>query len=180
MAGRYLQTLSDLYPGAEYVTDKRPDNFLNIGLIKTLFPDARIVHTTRNPLDNCLSIYFLHLDQRMSYALDLLDIGHYYREYRRLMAHWQALYGPDILDFDYDAYVRDPGPAVERLLAFCGLEADDNVPEGQRTRPAPSRRRACGRYVSLSTSVPSDAGGTTRASCRRSSADLGDMVDEAP
>ena len=130
MSRRYLQTLSGLYPGAEYVTDKRPDNFLNIGLIKTLFPDARIVHTTRNALDNCLSIYFLHLDQRMSYALDLLDIGHYYREYRRLMAHWQALYGPDILDFDYDAYVRDPGPAVERLLAFCGLEPDENCLRG--------------------------------------------------
>ena len=126
MASRYVQALSNLYPGAEYVTDKRPDNFLNVGLIKTLFPDARIVHTTRNPLDNCLSIYFLHLDHGMNYALDLLDIGHYYREYRRLMAHWQTLYGPDILDFDYDAYVRDPGPAVERLLAFCGLELDEN------------------------------------------------------
>jgi hypothetical protein len=66
MAGRYVQALSTLYPGAEYVTDKRPDNFLNIGLIKTLFPDARIVHTTRNPLDNCLSIYFLHLDHGMN------------------------------------------------------------------------------------------------------------------
>jgi tetratricopeptide (TPR) repeat protein len=130
MGGQYLQSLSALYPGAEYVTDKRLDNFLHIGLIKTLVPDARIVHTTRNPLDNCLSIYFVHLDHGMSYALDLLDIGHYYRQYRRLMAHWQALYAPDILDFDYDAYVRDPGPAVERLLEFCGLEPDENCFRG--------------------------------------------------
>jgi len=130
MAGRYVQALSNLHPGAEYVTDKRPDNFLNIGLIKTLFPDARIVHTTRNALDNCLSIYFLHLDHGMSYALDLLDIGHYYREYRRLMAHWQSLYGPDILDFAYDTYVREPGPAIQRLLEFCGLEPDENCLRG--------------------------------------------------
>jgi tetratricopeptide (TPR) repeat protein len=125
LGGRYLRTLSGLHPGADYVTDKRPDNFLNIGLIKTLFPDARIVHTTRNALDNCLSIYFLHLDHRMSYALDLRDIGHYYRQYRRLMAHWHALYGNDILDFGYEAYVRDPGPALGRLLGFCRLDTDD-------------------------------------------------------
>lgn len=50
MATRYLDTLARLHPGAELVVDKRPDNFLYIGLIKTLFPDARIVHTTRDPL----------------------------------------------------------------------------------------------------------------------------------
>jgi tetratricopeptide (TPR) repeat protein len=121
LARRYLAAVSRMFPGAEHVTDKRPDNFLYIGLIKTLFPTARIVHTTRNALDNCLSIYFLHLDHSMGYALDLLDIAHYYRQYRRLMAHWRSLYGDDILDFDYDAFVREPRPAVEKLLAFCNL-----------------------------------------------------------
>ena len=125
LATRYLDTLTRLHPGAELVVDKRPDNFLYIGLIKTLFPDARIVHTTRDPLDNCLSIYFLHLDHGMAYALDLMDIGHYYRQYRRLMAHWKALYGDDILDLDYDAFVREPRPAVKRLLEFCGLDWSD-------------------------------------------------------
>ena len=121
IAEQYLDTLARLAHGAPHVTDKRPDNFLHIGLIKTLFPDAKIVHTTRNPLDNALSVFFLHLDQSMGYALDLADIGHYYREYRRLMAHWKSLYGADILDFDYDTLVREPRPAVERLLDFCGL-----------------------------------------------------------
>src|SRR4029453_8718118 len=50
----------------------------------------------------------------------------YYREYRRLMKHWQSVYGQDILDFDYDAFVHDPSPAIERLLDFCGLERDEN------------------------------------------------------
>jgi tetratricopeptide (TPR) repeat protein len=179
VAGRYLQALSGLYPSAEYVTDKRPDNFLNIGLIRTLFPDARIVHTTRNALDNCLSIYFLHLDHAMSYALDLLDIGHYYREYRRLMAHWQALYGPDILDFDYDAYVRNPGPAVDRLLEFCGLEADPNSLLGSGATGAvktasvwqvrePLHQRSVGRWRNYARQL----------SALR--ADLGELIDEAP
>ena len=122
IAERYRAELKRVSETAEFVIDKRPDNFLYIGLIKSLFPEARIVHTTRNPLDNCLSIYFLHLDQQMSYALDLMDIGHYFREYRRLMAHWKSKYAPDIFDFDYDALVSDPRPTLERLCTFLGLE----------------------------------------------------------
>jgi len=125
LAAQYLASVAGLFPGAAHVTDKRPDNFLLMGLIKTLFPDARIVHTTRDPLDTCLSIFFLHLDQRMSYALDLMDIGHYFRQYRRLMAHWKSLYGEDILDFNYDSLVREPRPAAQRLVAFCGLDWDE-------------------------------------------------------
>ncbi|HEX5461751.1 MAG TPA: sulfotransferase [Steroidobacteraceae bacterium] len=125
LAGGYSEELGRRCAGASYATDKRPDNFLYLGLIKRLFPQAKIVHTTREPLDNCLSVYFLHLDHGMSYALDLRDIGHYYRQYRRVMAHWQALYGEDILDFEYDAFVRDPKPAGERLFEFLGLDWQD-------------------------------------------------------
>jgi Sulfotransferase family/Tetratricopeptide repeat len=119
---RYLDQLAQVFPGAAYVTDKRLENFLYVGLIRKLFPRARIVHTTRDPLDTCLSIFFLHLDPRLAWALDLVDIGHYFRQYRRLMAHWRALCGEDLLDFNYDTLVREPRPAVARLLAFCGLE----------------------------------------------------------
>ncbi len=122
IAARYHAELARVSPHALYVIDKRPDNFLYIGLIKGLFPQARIVHTTRDPLDNCLSIYFLHLDQQMSYALDLMDIGHYFRQYRRLMAHWKSKYAADIVDFNYDVLVSDPEPALQRLCAFLGLE----------------------------------------------------------
>jgi tetratricopeptide (TPR) repeat protein len=125
LAARYLETLGTLFPAAEFVTDKRPDNFLYIGLIKQLFPEAKIVHTIRDPLDNCLSIFFLHLDQRMGYALDLMDIGHHYRQYQRLIAHWKALYGADILDVSYDALVREPKSAAEELLGFLGLHWDE-------------------------------------------------------
>jgi tetratricopeptide (TPR) repeat protein len=125
LALNYSEFLTATFPGAEFVTDKRPDNFAFIGLIKRLFPAAKIVHTRRDPLDNCWSIFCLHLDQRLSYALDLNDTGHHYRQYLRLMAHWQALYGADIFDLDYDAFVREPKPLAERLLAFLGLEWDD-------------------------------------------------------
>ncbi|MGO9804046.1 MAG: tetratricopeptide repeat-containing sulfotransferase family protein [Steroidobacteraceae bacterium] len=118
---RYRRGIAALFPGARHVTDKRPDNYLLIGLIKRLLPEARIVHTTRDALDTCLSVFFLHLDPQLAFALDLLDIGHYFRQYRRLMAHWKSLFGEDILDFSYDSLVHDPRPALERLLAFCEL-----------------------------------------------------------
>jgi hypothetical protein len=95
-----------------------------------------IIHTTRHPLDNCLSIHFLHLDHSMGYALDLIDTAHYYRQYRRLMAHWNALYGRDILDFPYDAFVREPRPAVEKLLGFCGLDWEEDCLSFHRVRNA--------------------------------------------
>ena len=121
-AAEYRAGLALRFPTAQWVTDKRPDNFLFIGLIKRLFPGARIIHTTRDPLDTCLSIFFLHLDQRQSYALDLLDTGHYFRQYRRLMAHWQSCYGEDLLEFNYDSLVREPRSQLQRLLAFLRLD----------------------------------------------------------
>jgi hypothetical protein len=130
IAEGYRGAIARLFPGATVVTDKRPDNFLCVGLIKTLFPDARIVHTTRDPLDNCLSAYFLHLDHRMSYALDLRDTGHYYREYRRVMAHWKSQF-PDIIDFDYDRFVREPAAAARELYTALGLPWDERYLEAR-------------------------------------------------
>lgn len=128
-AARYRTELLRVSANAAYVTDKRPDNFSYIGLIKRLFPDAKIVHTTRDPLDNCLSIFFLHLEQQMSYALNLMDLGHYYREYRRLMAHWKREFAADIFDLDYDALVRAPVPTLERLCEFLELEWTGQMPQ---------------------------------------------------
>lgn len=122
-----------MFPGALRLTDKRPDNFLYIGLIKQMFPTAKIVNTIRQPLDNCLSVYFQHLDQQMSYALDLMSIGHYYQQYQRLMRHWKTLYGADILDLDYDQLVRAPNPTIGTLLEFCGLPWEDQCANFHQT-----------------------------------------------
>ena len=121
----YLDGLGTLADRGSLVTDKRPDNFLHIGLIKTLFPDAKIIHTRRDPLDNILSLYFLHLNPGMGYALDLLASAHWYREHQRLMAHWKSLYPDDIFELDYDQLVRDPQATIAALLDFAGLEMED-------------------------------------------------------
>jgi tetratricopeptide (TPR) repeat protein len=130
----YLGEIGKLHPGAELVTDKRVDNFLHIGLIKTLFPAARIVHTVREPLDNVLSIYFLHFGTGVPYGFDLDDIVHWYGQYRRLMRHWRGLYGPDIHDSSYDALVAEPERAVRDLLDYCGLDWDPACLAADRSR----------------------------------------------
>jgi tetratricopeptide (TPR) repeat protein len=129
LAKRYQDSVASLFPDATHVTDKRPANFLYIGLIKALFPDAKIIHTTREPLDNCVAIYFLHLEPEVSYATDLLDIGHYYREYRRLMAHWQQRYGADIIELNYDRFVSDPEAVAAPVFSALGLRWDQQFLE---------------------------------------------------
>lgn len=128
LAAEYRAHLATLYPESatrRYVTDKRPDNYPLIGLIKRLFPRAKIVHTTRHPLDNGLSIFMQHLVPRVAaYACDLGDIGHHYGQYRRLMAHWNALWPDDIFEVRYDELVREPEATLRGLFAFLGLPWD--------------------------------------------------------
>lgn len=124
LAAPYLERLRQLGGSARRVTDKNPENFLHLGLIATLFPQARVIHCRRDPLDTCLSCY-LRFFQGMSFACDLGDLGRYYREYERLMAHWQAALPLDMLELVYEDLVADPEGESRRLVAFCGLDWDE-------------------------------------------------------
>jgi tetratricopeptide (TPR) repeat protein len=127
-AREYRERVAALFPQALpgiYVTDKRPDNYQLIGLIKQLFPAARIIHTTRHPLDTGLSVFTQHLNPQVAgYACDLGDIGHHFGQYRRLMQHWKSLYAADIHDVHYDELVRDPESVLRRIFAFLQLDWD--------------------------------------------------------
>ena len=122
---RYREELGALPPGARAWTDKRCDNYLHIGLIKAMFPTARIVETVRQPLDNLLSAWFLRFGEGVTHAHDLAAAAHHYVEYRRLMAHWRALWPDSIHRFDYDRAVAAPREAVAALLADLGLPWDE-------------------------------------------------------
>ena len=104
------------------VSDKRCDNFLYVGLIKSLFPTAKIVHSYRSPLDNAISMFFQHFADSINYSMDLGHLGHWLAQYRKLMKHWRALYGVDIHDFCYDTAVLDVEPAVRAMVEHCGLK----------------------------------------------------------
>lgn len=132
----YLHTVTTNFPGAPYVTDKRPDNFLHIGLIKTLFPAARIVHTERAAFDTILSLYFMNFAEAINYTDRLDDAVHYFVQYRRLMAHWQAIFGDDIRTIAYDQLVQAPGTIIAAAWQALDLPTvDADAAAADRTAP---------------------------------------------
>lgn len=120
----YLHYLEQRFPFAATVTDKRPDNFLHVGLIKSVLPNSRIIWTRRELLDNCLSVYFQQLGGGMNYSVDLECIGHFYSEQMRLMEHWKVLFPESIFEINYERLVADPEIEVRSLLQFLGLSWD--------------------------------------------------------
>jgi tetratricopeptide (TPR) repeat protein len=125
VAQEHLEWLGGLAKGKARVTDKMPHNFLSLGLIDLLFPEARIIHCQRDPMDNCLSIYFQHFNSEHAYANNLEHLGIYYRQYEQVMAHWRKAVRLPILDVRYEQMVAEPEQSARRLVEFCGLEWDD-------------------------------------------------------
>jgi tetratricopeptide (TPR) repeat protein len=133
-AADYLRLLKDLSPDALRVVDKMPANFLRLGLIHEALPNARIIHMRRNPIDTCLSIYFQHFKTGHSYANDLDDLAHYYREYLRLMKHWKArLPESAILEVSYEGLVEDQETWSRTMLQFIGVPWDPRCIDFHRT-----------------------------------------------
>ena len=123
IAARCEAELRGRCASASRVVDKMPGNFLHLGLIHAVFPQARILHTRRNPVDTCLSIFFQAFSGGHTYATDLDDLAFYYREYRRLMAHWRKVLPPEVfLDVPYEALVEDQEGWSRRIIEFIGLE----------------------------------------------------------
>jgi hypothetical protein len=124
LASEYLDGLRALSTEATRISDKMPHNFLRVGLIALLLPRARIIHCRRNPMDTCLSCYFQHFAARYDFAYDLRDLGHYYRQYERLMEHWRQVLPGRMLEVDYEALVADLEGESRRMVEFCGLDWD--------------------------------------------------------
>ena len=119
---RYLQQIRDLSAGEPFVVDKLPTNFLYIGMIRMMLPEARIVHCQRDPMDTGLSCFRNHfMAPGLDFSCDLEDIGIYYRHYRSLMAHWDQVLPGEIHAIRYEDLVADPEAQIRRLLRFCGL-----------------------------------------------------------
>ncbi len=108
--------------GRRWLTEKLPSNFLNIGFILHALPEARIVHMQRDPIDTCFSNLRTLFRGGAPYACDQGDLADYYLQYRRLMAHWNAVAPGRILNVDYAAFVANPQSEVLRVLTHCGLD----------------------------------------------------------
>ena len=124
LARRYLEHVEALAGPAGRVTDKMPHNFVALGVIQLLFPQASIIHCRRDPLDTGLSIYFQNFLDEHNYAKDLFNIGVHYHQYQRLMHHWKQVLSLPILDVEYEELVDNQEAVTRRMLEFCGLEWD--------------------------------------------------------
>ena len=101
------------------------------------FPNAPIIHTIRNPLDTCVSCFSKLFHGEQNYSYDLAELGRYYREYQRLMAHWrEVLPQGRILDVHYEDVVGDLEGQARRILDHCGLDWDPRCLEFHRTERA--------------------------------------------
>jgi tetratricopeptide (TPR) repeat protein len=120
-AGRHLEKLRQLAPSARRVVDKMPDNYLHLGLLATLFPRARFIHTRRDVRDTALSCWLTNFKQ-INWACDLDHIATRVLAYQRLMAHWRRVLPVPLLEVDYEETVADLEGVARRLVAFCGLE----------------------------------------------------------
>jgi len=126
MGERYISHVRGLSSTARFITDKLPGNFIMIGMIKLMLPNATIIHCRRDPVDTSLSLFKnFFAAEHLRYAYDLREIGHYYWRYRDLMDHWHRVLPGFVYDLNYEALVADFDGEARKLVAHCGLDWDE-------------------------------------------------------
>ena len=122
----YLASLPPLPEGKERITDKAPSNFFQVGLIHLILPNARIIHTMRDPVDTCVSCFSKIFVHGQAFSYNLAELGCCYRWYYELMDHWRSVLPADaMLDVSYEAVVGNLEEQARRLIDYCGLPWDD-------------------------------------------------------
>ena len=121
----YLKRMRKHSEDSKYITDKDLYNFQLIGLIAFAMPFAKIIHCTRDPMDNCLSIYKNLFSGFHPYAYDLKEIGQYYLQYQKLMEYWHNIIPGVIFDISYEKLIEHQETETKSLLGHCGLPWED-------------------------------------------------------
>ena len=111
---------------APLFTDKNPNNFVHVGLLHLMLPNAKIVNARRHPLDSCFGSYKQLFAAGQPFTYDLVELGEYYLQYQRLMDHWHRVLPGKVLDVQYEAVVGDLEGQVRRILDHCGLEFEES------------------------------------------------------
>jgi hypothetical protein len=114
--------------------DKMPNNFLHIGLIKLILPNAKIIDARRHPMSCCFSGFKQLFAEGQEFTYGLRQIGEYYREYVRLMDHWDSVLPGSVLRVQHEDVVADLDTQVHRMLEFCGLEFEQSCIEFYKTK----------------------------------------------
>ena len=116
-----------IYRGnAPYFIDKMPNNFMHVGLIRLILPNARVIDARRHPMACCFSGYKQLFGEGQDFTYSLDAMGRYYRDYVRLMDHWDAVLPGFVLRVMHEDVVDDLEAQVRRMLDFCGLPFEES------------------------------------------------------
>ncbi|MGI9293585.1 MAG: tetratricopeptide repeat-containing sulfotransferase family protein [Pseudomonadales bacterium] len=125
LADIYLK-ITEPFRNSEFMTDKTLGNYYFLGLIPLVFPGAKIVHTFRHPIDNCLGCYRrLFNGTAWSFTYDLEELAIAYESYQAMMRHWHTMIPSKIFDLEYEALVTDQETVTRALLNYCDLAWDE-------------------------------------------------------
>jgi len=123
----YIERRKQNAPDCQWVTDKMPQNFQHIAWASLIMPGVRVIHCVRDPMDTMLSCYFQGFKAALAWSNRLEWLGHYYAQYQRLMAHWEAVCPTPIHTVHYETLVSQPEPTIKAMLAHCGIPFDPAV-----------------------------------------------------
>jgi hypothetical protein len=125
LAREYLGRLGHYAPNAARICNKDLGNYLHLGLIAAVWPEARVIHSRREPLDTCLSCYVQKFAPGAhDYSADLRHLGMAYNDYLALMDHWRRI-GVPMLEVDYEDLVENQEAVSRKIIEYCGLPWDD-------------------------------------------------------
>ena len=133
VANGYMEAIEYRFGDKPMFIEKFPENFLYLGFIAKAFPDARIVHLNRNPMDNCFALY---KQSFFRYAYSLDDLGPYYAAYNRLHEHWREVLKDRLVEIDYETLVSDQDTQTRKLLDELGLDFEDACLNFEQNRTA--------------------------------------------
>jgi tetratricopeptide (TPR) repeat protein len=111
--------------GRPFFIDKMPNNFAHTGIIHLILPNAKVIDVRRHPLACCFSVFKQHFARGQHFSYDLTEIGRYYADYVRLMAHYDAVLPGRVHRVIYEDLVADPELEVRRLLDYCGVPFEE-------------------------------------------------------
>ena len=125
VAEKYLAAVDYLDSDEPFLVDKLPYNFIYIGFIAKAFPDARIVHLRRNPMDACFAMYKQVFSWAFRCSYTLSDLGYYYVAYDRIMNHWRSVLGERLIEVEYEKLVANQERETRILLDRVGVEFEE-------------------------------------------------------
>ena len=108
---------------SNHFTDKAPQNFRWLGVIKIFFPNSKIIYCKRNAKDNCLSIYKNYfVNTKLNFAYNLDEIVDFYNLYIDLMKHWREILPNFVIDIEYEKLIKNPETEIKHILNKCNLK----------------------------------------------------------